>query len=157
MSFRRGRRIGVDVGSVRIGLALCDPDGILATPLGTVQRVDDAAAVAEISAYVHEHEPLELVVGRPKSLDGQDRASAQTAREFTALLAQRLALPIRLVDERLSTAGAARQLQQAGMNSRKQRGVVDSQAAVLILQQALDAEKTTGRPAGELFGQEGSP
>lgn len=151
--FRRGVRLGVDIGSVRIGMARCDPDGILATPLEKVARGDDdAAAVEGVMALVREYEPLEIVAGQPRSLDGQDRASARVARAFALALARAARpVPVRLVDERLTTVSAHRLLTDAGHSGRRRRGLVDSQAAVLILQQAIEQEKTTGEPAGAVL------
>ena len=121
---------------------------------GGVRRTDDAAGVAGVMEHIRELEPIELVVGRPLSLDGQERASAQTAQEFTRQLAAASGLPVRLVDERLSTAGAQRQLRAAGLDSRAQREIIDAQAAVVILQQAIDQEKSQGLPAGALLQEE---
>lgn len=147
--FRRGRRLALDVGSVRIGVAACDPDGILATPLATVRRKDgDGPALDELSALIAEHEPLELIAGRPTSLDGADRAAVDHAGEFLRALAARTDVPIRLVDERFTTVQAHGVLASAGRSSKQRREIVDSVAAVLILQSALDAEKGSGQPAG---------
>ncbi len=152
MAFRRGRRLGIDVGSVRVGIAQCDPDGILATPLDTVYRRDgDPAALARIAALVAEVDPLELVVGLPRSLDGTERASARTALDFTAQIAAATGLPVRLVDERFSTAEAHTVLQAVGRSARKRREIVDAVAAVVILQSAVDHEKRTGEPAGSVL------
>ncbi|HLS33960.1 MAG TPA: Holliday junction resolvase RuvX [Brevibacterium sp.] len=146
--FRRGRRIALDVGSVRVGVAACDPDGILATPLEVVRRDDDGAAVARIAALVDEQAALEIVAGRPRSLDGGDRAAVGAAEEFLRAVARTVEVPIRLIDERFTTVQAHGVLQSAGRNSRQRREIVDAVAAVLILQAALDAEKSGGRPAG---------
>ncbi len=151
MTFRRGRRLGLDIGSVRIGVAQCDPDGILSTPLTTVyRRSGDAAALREIAALCSEYEPLEIICGQPRSLDGRLRASAQSAAEFTSAVAALGAAPVRLVDERFTTTQAHGVLQSAGKNSRARRESVDAVAAVLILQSAVDYEKQTGSPAGTL-------
>lgn len=150
--FRRGRRLALDVGSVRVGVASCDPDGILATPLTTVRRSDgDAAALDALSALIAEHSPLELVAGRPTSLDGEDRAAADTAAAFLRALAERTELDIRLVDERFTTVQAHGMLRSAGRSSRQRREIVDSVAAVVILQTALDAEKRSGAPVGDVL------
>lgn len=146
--FRRGRRIALDVGSVRVGVASCDPDGILATPLEVVRRDDDAAAVSRIAALVDEQSALEIVAGRPRSLDGSDRAAVGAAEEFLRAVATAVDVPIRLVDERFTTVQAHGVLQSAGRNSRQRREIVDAVAAVLILQAALDTEKSGGSPAG---------
>lgn len=150
--FRRGRRLGLDVGSVRIGVAQCDPDGILATPAGTVYRRDgDERALRELAALVAEYEPIELVAGLPASLDGQRRASAESALSFLAAVARAVDVPIRLIDERFTTAQAHGMMQAAGRSSRQRRESVDAASAVLILQAAVDAEKRSGSPAGQPF------
>ncbi|MGO1397540.1 MAG: Holliday junction resolvase RuvX [Brevibacterium yomogidense] len=146
--FRRGRRIALDVGSVRVGVASCDPDGILATPLEVVRRDDDATAVSRIAALVAEQSALEIVAGRPRSLDGSDRAAVGAAEDFLRAVAAAVDVPIRLVDERFTTVQAHGVLQSAGRNSRQRREIVDAVAAVLILQAALDTEKSGGSPAG---------
>lgn len=146
--FRRGRRIALDVGSVRVGVASCDPDGILATPLDVVRRDDDTTAVARIAVLVDEQSALEIVAGRPRSLDGSDRAAVGAAEEFLRAVASAVDVPIRLVDERFTTVQAHGVLQSAGRNSKQRREIVDAVAAVLILQAALDTEKSGGSPAG---------
>lgn len=150
MSFRRGRRIGIDVGSVRVGVAYSDPDGILAAPLATVYRRNgDQAALRELRGLVAEVDPLEIVCGRPTSLDGADRASAATALTFTQQIAAATGLPVRLVDERFTTTVAHHMLESAGKNSKQRREKVDAAAAVVILQAALELEKNLGTPPGE--------
>lgn len=149
MGFRRGRRLALDIGSVRIGVAQCDPDGILATPLTTVYRRDgDERALTEMHALIAEHEPIEIITGLPTSLDGQQRASAEAARSFAQVLAGQTDIPVREVDERFTTTQAHGVLQSAGRSSRQRREIVDSVAAVMILQAAIDQEKRTGQPAG---------
>jgi putative pre-16S rRNA nuclease len=155
----RGVRIGVDVGSVRVGLAVSDPDGVLATPVATLGRDPDAAPAAgdpdieEIAALVASRAAVGVVVGLPKSLDGGEGPAAQRARTYASVVAARVApVQVRLVDERLSTVDAHRSLRDSGVAGRRQRAVVDQAAAVLILQSALDAERTTGSPAGEPVG-----
>jgi putative holliday junction resolvase len=146
---RTGRRVGVDVGTVRIGTALSDPEGLLAVPLETVPRgTGDVDRIVELVAA---HDAVEVVVGLPVSLDGTEGPSAAAVRAFVDGLAARLAdqgVPVRLVDERLSTAGAHRALQAAGVGGRRRRAVVDESAAAMILQTALDTERSTGSPAG---------
>ncbi|MFC0863903.1 Holliday junction resolvase RuvX [Sphaerimonospora cavernae] len=148
---RHGARIGVDVGTVRIGVARSDPSGLLATPVETVRRGrGDLDRIAEIVA---EHEAIEVIVGLPTSLSGRESHAAAAAREFAARLAARLAAAIgrasvRLVDERLTTVAAQRGLRSSGVRSRDQRGVIDQAAAVILLQAALDGERATGRPPG---------
>lgn len=151
MTFRPGRRLGLDIGSVRIGVAACDPEGILATPAATViRKYGDEIALDELVDLVEEYEPIEVVVGNPSSLDGKQRASAASALSFTLALAARLRIPVRRVDERFTTSQAHGMLRSAGKDSRARRHSVDAAAAVIILQTALDQEKTTSVPAGEL-------
>jgi putative pre-16S rRNA nuclease len=148
VSFRHGVRLGVDVGSVRVGVARCDASGLLATPVATLKR--GAGDLADLAALVVESEAVEVVVGLPLSLSGRPGPAAEAAREYAAQLASRIApIGVRLVDERLSTVGATRDLQAAGINSRRGRSLIDQAAAVIILQAALDAERTTGLPPGE--------
>ena len=152
---RPGIRLGVDVGSVRVGLAASDPGGILATPVETIERdLESAADQAMIAAAVLEHEVLEVVVGLPRSLSGGEGPAARGVRAYATALAARISpTPVRLVDERLTTVDAHRMLRTRGMAGRAQRSVVDQVAAVLILQAALDAEKASGLPPGELVGR----
>jgi putative pre-16S rRNA nuclease len=152
---RTGVRLAVDVGSVRVGVARCDPDGLLASPLATVARGrGDLDALAALAA---EHGAMEVIVGLPTGLSGRPGAAAAEARAFAESLATRLApLPVRLVDERFTTVLAHDALRQGGRGSRQRRGQVDKAAAALILQGALDAERSTGQPAGELVGSAGA-
>jgi putative Holliday junction resolvase len=145
VAVRAGRRLGIDVGRARIGVAVCDRDGLLATPVETVRR-DDATDLVRILAIAEEYDVLELVVGLPLSMSGADTASTTDAREFAARLAAHR--PVRLVDERMSTVTAQRGLHQAGKNTKKSRAVIDQAAAVIILQSALDHERTSGAPPG---------
>lgn len=150
--FRRGVRLGVDVGRARVGVARCDPDGLLATPVETVPRND--AAIARVVALAEEHSAVEILVGLPLNLRGEDTASTADARAFAAGLATASALPVRLVDERLSTVSAHAVLRDSGRSQRSSRSIVDQVAAVVLLQQALDVEKSTGRPPGTPVSQE---
>jgi putative holliday junction resolvase len=150
--FRRGVRLGIDVGKARVGVARCDPDGLLAVPVETVPRSDQS--VARIVALAEEHSALEVLVGLPLNMRGEDTASTADARAFAAALAAASDLPVRLVDERLSTVSAQAALRDAGRSQRSSRSIVDQVAAVVLLQQALDVEKSTGRPAGDPVPQE---
>jgi putative holliday junction resolvase len=149
---RTGIRLGVDVGSVRVGLATSDPGGILATPVQTLDRdLESAADQGAIASMVLEREVLEVIVGLPRSLTGREGPAAVSARSYAVSLAARISpIPVRLVDERLTTIDAHRNLRDSGMPGRAQRAVVDQAAAVLILQTALDAEQSSGLPPGEL-------
>ncbi len=146
---RQGVRLAVDVGSVRIGVARSDPDGLLASPLTTVTRGrGDLDSLAGLAAG---HDALEVIVGLPTGLSGREGAAAAGARTFAAALAGRLVpRPVRLVDERFTTALAHDALRSGGRGARQRRAVVDKAAAALLLQGALDTERSTGRPAGEL-------
>jgi putative Holliday junction resolvase len=147
---RRGRRIAVDVGDARIGVASCDPEGLLATPVETVPGRDVPAALRRLAALVGEYEPIEVVVGLPRSLSGGEGPAAKKVRAFAGRLAQTVApVPVRLVDERMSTVTAARDLRASGVGSRKGRKVVDQAAAVVILQNALETERSSGEAPGE--------
>ena len=148
---RFGTRIAVDFGSTRIGVARCDPDGLLASPLATIRRgPGDLDSLASLAA---DEGAIEVLVGLPTGLSGREGAAAAQARAFARALADRLApLPVRLVDERLTTVIAHDALRRGGRGSRARRPVVDKAAAALILQGALDTERTTGRPAGEVVG-----
>ncbi|HVH21926.1 MAG TPA: Holliday junction resolvase RuvX, partial [Pseudonocardia sp.] len=137
-----GRWLGVDVGSVRIGLALSDPSGVLATPLETVPRDPSGADLRRIAELVTVHEAVGVVVGLPRTLANTEGPAAAAARAFADGLVEMLEVPVELSDERLTTVLATRQLRQRGVPGRRQRTVVDQAAAVAILQGWLDA----GRP-----------
>lgn len=139
--------MGIDVGSVRVGIALSDPGALLAHPVATVSP-DDAEAVDRLIA---EHAVTAVYVGLPRTLRDTEGPAAAGARGYAQALASRVQpVPVRLVDERLTTVTAHRQLGAGGMRERGRRSVVDQAAAVLILQGALDLESSSGRPAGEL-------
>jgi putative Holliday junction resolvase len=146
---RAGVRVGVDVGSVRIGVARTDPGGLIAVPVETVARgAGDLARIAEI---VVEHEAIEVIVGLPLTMAGRPGPAAAAASEFAQELASVVTpIPVRLVDERLSTVSATRDLRAAGRSTRAGRSVVDQAAAVVIVQYAVDTERATGRAPGTL-------
>ena len=148
MTMRRGRRIGVDVGDVRIGVAVSDPDGILATPVETVPAGPDA--IARLAELVREYDALECVVGLPVGLSGREGPAAAKVRTFCAdLLAAIDPVPVRLFDERMSTMTAEGQLRHSGKSGAARRTVIDQAAATVILQTALDTEGTRGPAPGE--------
>jgi putative holliday junction resolvase len=152
---RPGVRLGIDVGSVRIGVARSDPAGVLASPLGTVAR--GAGDLDELASITAETEPVEVVVGLAVGLRGTEGPAAADGRAFAAALADRLApVPVRLVDERFTTVLAHAALRQGGRDSRARRRVVDRAAAAVVLQGALDAERATGQPAGQLVATSGA-
>ncbi|SHG14000.1 Holliday junction resolvase RuvX [Streptoalloteichus hindustanus] len=139
----RGRRLGVDVGAVRVGVALSDPAPLLASPLVTLARDEAAGADLDaLAALVAEHEVVEVVVGLPRTLAGRHGPAAEAAVGYADALAARVApVPVRLADERLTTVSATRMLSDRGVRGRRQRAVVDQAAAVEILQSWLDARK----------------
>jgi len=149
----------VDVGSVRVGLARSDPAGILATPLETVTvRRGQEDHFERIAENVRDLSVFEVVVGLPRSLSGREGSAADAVRAYAVEIARRVApVPVRLVDERLSTVTAHHRLSEAGMKGRKRRPVVDQAAAVVILQSALDGERSSGRPPGSLVTPEAGP
>jgi putative holliday junction resolvase len=146
---RRGVRLAVDVGAVRIGVARSDIEGRLAVPVETVLRGD--GDVARIAQLAHECSAIELVVGLPRGLSGHEGAAALAVRDFATELARVVALPLRLVDERFTTVSAQRELHDAGRDVRASRAVVDQAAATVLLQDALDRERNSGAPPGELL------
>jgi putative Holliday junction resolvase len=140
----RGRRLGIDVGSVRIGVASSDPDGILATPVETVRRGRSGKHVRRLAELAAELEAVEVIVGLPRTLADRTGPSAQDAIELAEALARRVApTPVRLADERLTTVSAQRSLRAAGVRAKEQRAVIDQAAAVAILQSWLDQRRAT--------------
>jgi len=156
LTVRTGVRLGVDVGRARVGVARSDPHGVLATPVETLARLDDL--LAGIRRLVDEHAAIEVIVGLPLSLSGAETASTSDSRVVAEQLATELAVPVRMVDERLTTVSAARGLREAGRTAKNSRSVVDQAAAVILLQHALDLERTSGNPPGTLVEpHEGRP
>jgi len=146
---RAGVRIGIDVGKARVGVARSDRDGLLATPVETVPR--GTGTIARLRELIGELDPVEIVVGLPIALSGRDTASTADARDLAAQLAAASGLPVRLVDERLTTVSAQRALHDAGRRAKGSRPVIDQVAAVIILQSALDFERTAAKPPGALI------
>ena len=131
------RVLGLDVGDARIGLALSDPTGMLASPFGFVER--GTSDLADIVSVAEENEVAEIVVGLPLSMSGDSGAQAGKVREFIRDLKSRTDLPIKTVDERLSTVQAQGMLRQSGRRRRdRDRGEIDAAAAAVILQTYLD-------------------
>ena len=138
----RGRRLGVDVGTVRIGVAVSDPDGILATPVETVRRDRNGGHLRRLAALVGENDAVEVVVGLPRTLADRAASSALDAVAVAEELAGRISpVPVRLADERLTTVGAARSLREAGVRAKEQKDKIDQAAAVAILQGWLDQRR----------------
>lgn len=153
--FRRGVRLGIDVGKARVGVSRCDPDGMLAVPVETVAR--SAQSLARIAELAGEYEPLEFVVGLPVNMQGVDTESTVDAREFASALQTLTGVPVRMIDERLSTVTAHAALRSSGRTQKKSRSIVDQVAAVVLLQHAIDIEKSTGNPAGSVVPTDEEP
>jgi putative Holliday junction resolvase len=136
----RGRRIAFDYGSVRIGVAICDPDGILATPLPylstTHPKLDE-----EIAALLSEYQPIAIFIGYPRHLSGESGASVALVEEFKAKISLITKVPLIYIDERLSTVSAAKLLKESGKNTKESRELIDSMSAVAILEQGLRSEQ----------------
>lgn len=142
----RGRRLGLDVGTVRIGVSMSDPDGILASPVETVQAAVDGSDVARVMEIIRENFIVEVVVGLPVALRGNHTHSTHLAEEFAADLREDLEdsgleVPVRMVDERMSTMAATQAFRASGVSSKKGRSKIDQAAAVHILQGWLDARR----------------
>jgi len=146
---RPGVRLGVDPGDARIGVARSDPSGFLATPLETVRK--GKGDLRRIARLAREAGAVEVVVGLPRSLSGREGPAAEKTRTWAAALARVLApIPVRLIDERLTTLSAEAMLRDRGVKGRSRRAVVDQAAAMVILQHALDSERASGRAPGEV-------
>jgi putative Holliday junction resolvase len=150
--FSPGVRLGVDVGKVRVGVAISDPDGILATPLVTLARDlttgNDAipSDISELAHLVELNGSVEVVVGLPVTLAGVHGPAAIHTKAYVARLAEVIApVPVTLTDERMSTVVATRRLSERGVRGRRQRAVVDQAAAVEILQGWLDGQRRRTR------------
>ncbi len=145
-------------GQRRVGVARSDPDGLLAVPVETVPRRADGADLDRISQLARQCDALEIVIGLPRSLAGTEGPAAAAARKYAVAVAGLVRpIPVRLVDERLSTVSAQRSLRDAGRSARRQRPVIDQAAAVVILQTALDAERASGRPPGSILAPDPAP
>lgn len=137
---QRGRRIAFDYGDVRIGVAVSDPDSILASPLTTLKTTDKNLR-RQISEILSEVEPVVIYIGKPSLLSGDDGAATEKANEFASLLNTLTQVPIELIDERMSTISAARNLREAGRNAKESKNAIDMAAAVAILEFAIEIEK----------------
>jgi putative Holliday junction resolvase len=148
---RAGVRVAVDVGAVRVGVAASDPTATLVFPVAALRRDPrQHRDMQELADIVTQREAIEVVVGLPQTLRATDSSSTSDARTYAAGVAGRLTVPVRLVDERLTTVTATSRLQEAGHSRRESRSRVDAAAAVVLLETALDQERQTGRPPGEL-------
>ncbi|WP_332760050.1 Holliday junction resolvase RuvX [Pseudarthrobacter sp.] len=152
--YPQGIKLGVDVGTVRVGVALCDRDEILATPHKTLDRnAKKNSDVRVIASLAGELGAVQVFVGLPRTMKGEEHASARMATDYAGLLvaefvARGMDVPVNLVDERLSSVTAHRNLHEAGMSSRNHRKVVDQVAAAGILQHAIDMQKARGTDVG---------
>ena len=135
----RGRRIAFDFGDVRTGVAVCDPDAILASPL-CVLDTKSKNFIDAISALFSEHEPIRIFIGKPLNMSGSSGEAAAKVEKFAAAIATVSEIPIQFVDERLSTVSAQKKLKDAGVSSRDSKGLIDAMAAVAILEQGLLSE-----------------
>ena len=153
-AYPQGIKLGVDVGTVRVGVAVCDREAILATPYKTLDRnAKKNSDVRVIASLAEELGAVQVIVGMPRTMKGEEHASARMATDYAELLVAALAgrgldVPVNLVDERLSSVTAHRNLHEAGMSSRNHRKVVDQVAAAGILQHALDMQKARGADVG---------
>jgi len=135
----RGRRIAFDYGDARTGVALCDPDGILASPLCVIET-KSKNFITEISSLLSEHEPIRIFIGKPLNMSGKMGESIEKVEAFVEQIRSITSLPIQLVDERLSTVSAQRKLKEAGVSIRDSKSLIDAMAAVAILEQGLLSE-----------------
>jgi putative Holliday junction resolvase len=148
---RKGKRLAIDVGSVRIGLASCDADAILSSPLPALKRSSNLTeVVTAIKELVADLQIIEVIVGDPVSMSGGVTSSTTDARELAAEIALAISIPVRLVDERLTTVSAQAKLRQSGKDSHEAKSSIDSASAVEILEQALNSERSSGNAPGVL-------
>lgn len=140
----------MDVGEARIGLATADADALVVLPLETVPAHPRSKAVRQVARVAREREAIEVVVGLPKNMSGDEGPAAGKARRFAAELANRLpGVRVCLIDERLTTSQAQGILHEAGLDTRRSRNVIDQMAARIILEQAVELERATGTLPGE--------
>jgi putative Holliday junction resolvase len=150
---RIGRRLAVDVGRVRLGIALCDQEGILASPLDAVTRSAELSeTISSLANLLETHGVIEVYVGDPLSLSGKETDSTSDARSVAAELSQSISIPVRLIDERLTTVTAATKLRASGISAKDSKSIIDSASAVEILESALRIEKRSGVAPGVLVG-----
>jgi putative Holliday junction resolvase len=144
------RVLAVDLGSRRIGVAVSDPTGVLATPVAVVARgADREADHRRLADLVREYGVSLVLVGLPRSLDGSIGPAARAALDEIDELRDRLPVPIEPIDERFTTVAASRHLREAGKTGRQQSRVIDAAAAAVLLQGWLDGPGRTATPAGE--------
>ena len=146
--FRLGVRLAIDWGKARVGVAACDREGLLCYPVTTLATAQQP--LHQIVKLIDKYEPIELLLGWPVNLAGQEGPAASAMQQVADQLVAQTSLPVRLVDERMTSATAAKQLAASGKSARQRRAVIDQAAAVAILEQAIAVERSTGRPAGRL-------
>jgi len=137
----RGRRLAIDYGDVRIGLAISDPDCIVSTPLNPI-RAQDPKLFENISGLLKEYDPIKIFIGLPMHLSGQESAATEKVREFSHVLQQAIEIPIEFVDERLTTVAAQGKLRASGISARESKNLIDSMAAVEILEAGISRERS---------------
>ena len=148
-----GRKLAIDIGRARLGIAISDLSGILSSPLDSVRRIaDDSETIQDILKIVADNEVQEIYVGDPVSLSGEITPSTDDARNFASLLQSTTVLPVRLIDERLTTVTAARNLRDSGKNAKTSKSLIDSASAVVILEAVFQVERVSGEAAGRSVG-----
>lgn len=135
----RGRRIAFDYGDVRTGVAVSDPDAILASPL-CVLRTQSRDFLNEIQNLLSEYEPIQIYVGLPKNMSGTSGDAVEKIASFISRLTEITTIEIATIDERLSTVSAQKKLREAGINARDSKELIDAMAAVAILEQGIASE-----------------
>lgn len=146
---RTGVRIGIDVGKSRVGVARSDPHGMMAVPVQTFPRNGALPGLVELAV---EHEAIEFVCGLPLNMSGAETESTKDARDFANELNEKTGVPVRLVDERLTTVAAQSSLHGAHHTTKSSRAVIDQVAAMIVLEVALNAERA-GNTLGEMVGE----
>jgi putative Holliday junction resolvase len=139
------RLLALDIGEKRIGVAVSDPSGTVATPLTVIDAARTLATGADLVRLVEEYDAGAVIVGLPLSMDGSEGPQAERVRRAASRLAGFLRVPVHFADERLSSVQAGRALGEGGFTSRKARGSVDKVAASIFLQSYLDAQRDSGR------------
>jgi len=138
-----GRRIAFDYGLARIGVAVSDASGLIATPLATLQAQDSELS-GQIQKLLSEYDPIYLVVGQPRHLSGKESQTMKSVQSFVEFLQTLSAVPVHTIDERLSTVNAAAKLRSAGHDAKSSKGLIDAMAAVGILESAMERERIAG-------------
>lgn len=133
--------LAVDLGRVRTGIAVSDPTGFIASPIGTITQRDTDLLVKQVADIANQQKVTEIVVGHPRNMDGSCGESARLAESFAELLADEAGLPVKLWDERMTTMSAIGILNHTNTRGKKRKDVIDTVAATLILQDYLDSMK----------------